>query len=85
MQKLIFLFAFPILLLLSGCETPAKPPHIVINSIRLHKIPLKESGITSYIILFTSRNWTNNASLRRGEDVKKSLRLLSEVRQKRRK
>ena len=48
MQKLIILLALPILLLLAGCETPAKPPHIVRNSIGLKKIPLKESGITSY-------------------------------------
>ena len=48
MKKLIFLLAFPILLLLSGCESPAKPPHIVLDSIGLQKIPLKESGITSY-------------------------------------
>ena len=48
MKKLIFLFVLPILLLLSGCETPAKPPHIVINSIGLKKMPLKGSGITSY-------------------------------------
>jgi len=47
-KKLIFLLAFPILLLLSGCESPAKPPHIVLNSIGLQKIPLKESGITSH-------------------------------------
>ena len=49
MQKLIILLALPILLLLASCETPAKPPHIVINSIGLKKVPLKESGIKSYI------------------------------------
>ena len=48
MQKLIILLALPILLLLAGCETPAKPPHIVRNSIGLKKVPLKESGIKSY-------------------------------------
>ena len=48
MQKLIILLVLPILLLLSGCETPAEPPHIVIDSIGLKKIPLKESGIKSY-------------------------------------
>ena len=48
MKNLIFLLAFPILLLLSGCESPAKPPHVVFDSIGLKKIPLKGSGITSY-------------------------------------
>ena len=48
MKKLIFLFALPILLLPAGCEAPAKPPHIVFNSIGLKKIALKESGIKSY-------------------------------------
>jgi len=45
----MILLALPIqLLLLSGCELPAEPPHIEINSVGLQKIPLKESGITSY-------------------------------------
>ena len=48
MKKLVFLLVMPILLLLSGCETPAEPPHVVFDSIGLQKIPLKESGITSY-------------------------------------
>ena len=49
MKKLMILFALPVqLLLLSGCELPAEPPHIEINSIGLQKIPLKGSGITSY-------------------------------------
>ena len=49
MKKLMILLALPIqLLLLSGCELPAEPPHIEINSVGLQKIPLKASGITSY-------------------------------------
>ena len=48
MKKPIFLLAIPILLLLSCCGSPGREPHIEINSIGLQKIPLKESGITSY-------------------------------------
>ena len=48
MKNLIFLLVVPILFLLAGCESPAKPPHVVFDSIGLKKIPLKESGIKSY-------------------------------------